>query len=116
MGKESFIEKISAGLSQSANIKNVFGEPVQAGEKTIIPVAKITYGFGGGFEEGNKKEVGQEDGETSGGGGGGGMYASAKGVFEITPTCTRFIPASPTKHILVGVVIGMLLKSFLKRR
>lgn len=36
MGTENFIE--------NTTIKNVYGEPVRAGDKTIIPVAQIAYG------------------------------------------------------------------------
>ena len=112
MQNENFVEKISSNFSQSAAIKNVFGEPVQAGEKTILPVASIAYGFGGGFGQGNKKAAAQEQGsEGSGGGAGGGLRASAKGVYEITAAGTRFIPASPSKYVLAGVVAGFLLKA-----
>ena len=30
------------------NAKAVFGEPVQQGNVTLIPVASVTYGFGSG--------------------------------------------------------------------
>ena len=48
-----------------------------------------------------------------GGGAGGGLHASAKGVYEITPAGTRFIPATPARYLLAGVVAGFLLKAFL---
>ena len=35
-------------LSKSATVKSVYGEPITANGKTIIPVARIAYGFGGG--------------------------------------------------------------------
>ena len=35
-------------LGNSASVKNVYGEPIVAEGKTIIPVAKVGYGFGGG--------------------------------------------------------------------
>lgn len=54
MNNEMFIENLGAGLLKNASIKNVFGEPIKAGEKTIIPVASIAYGFGGGYGNGNK--------------------------------------------------------------
>jgi uncharacterized spore protein YtfJ len=117
MQNSNFIEKVFSGFNSSATIKNVFGEPVQVGDKTIIPVAKLMYGFGGGSDEGHQMDDSQNaDSKKSGGsGGGGGLHASAKGVYEITPTCTRFIPASPYKHMLVGVAIGLILKSFFKK-
>ena len=32
----------------TANVKAVYGEPIAAQGKTVIPVAKIIYGYGGG--------------------------------------------------------------------
>lgn len=117
MPNENFVEKISNNFNQSATIQNVFGEAVQVGDKTIIPVARIAYGFGGGFGEGVRKEEKQSQGsEGSGAGGGGGLHASAKGVFEITPAGTRFIPASPTRYLFAGLVAGLLLKAILTTR
>ena len=37
--------------------KTVVGEPITAGDNTVIPVSKVTFGFGaGGGEESNKGE------------------------------------------------------------
>jgi len=33
-------------LQKSANVNAVFGQPVQVGEKTVIPIASVQYGFG----------------------------------------------------------------------
>ena len=119
MANENFIEKLAAGFGQSASVKNVFGEPIQAGDKTIIPVACIAYGLGGGFGQGRKMAKPSAEaaaGEApvgEGAGGGGGMHARAKGVYEITPAATRFIPAGNARQLVCGIVIGILLKSFL---
>ena len=122
MATENILENLSAGFAKDASVKNLFGEPVQAHGKTIIPVAKITYGFGGGYGQGKRKWAGDpqsgnsqsagQDPEGKGAGGGGGLHAVAKGVFEITPTSTRFIPATPVRHLLVGMAAGFLLKAF----
>ena len=32
----------------AANVKSVYGEPIAAQGKTVIPVAKVMYGYGGG--------------------------------------------------------------------
>lgn len=123
MANENFIEKLAAGFSQSASVKNVYGEPIQAGDKTILPVACISYGLGGGYGQGKRPHQPSGEGssperkEGEGAGGGGGMYARAKGVYEITPASTRFIPASSAREILIGVAIGFLAKSlFFSRR
>lgn len=107
-------------MAQSASVKNVFGEPVQAGDKTIIPVAQVAYGVGGGHGQGKKKMNNQkmyaEPGELNdndkvvgeGGGVGGGIHAKPKGVYEITPTSARFIPASNTKQLLMVAGIAFM--------
>ncbi len=121
MANENFIERIASAMGQNASVKNVFGEPIRVGEKTIVPVARIAYGFGGGAGKRNKKQKkneatdtvhGEEEPLAKGAGGGGGFNARAKGVYEITPTCTRFIPANPAQKILIGVAIGYFLKKF----
>jgi uncharacterized spore protein YtfJ len=122
MTNENFIEKLASQLGQSASVKNVYGEPIHAGDKTIVPVAQIAYGFGGGYGHGKNKmkqqkepaDINQEVGE--GAGGGGGIVAKPKGVYEITPTCTRFIPASGTKILVTGLVTGFILRGLLLKR
>ncbi len=47
--------------------KTVVGEPIQAGDHTIIPVSKVMFGFGGGGGEGTEKK---EDRSGQGVGGG----------------------------------------------
>ena len=126
MENGNLIEKLASQFGQSASVKNVFGESVQAGAKTIIPVAQIAYGVGGGRGQGRKKnskrmyaepgELKDADGVVSeGGGAGGGIYAKPKGVYEITSTSTRFIPASNTQQILIAVAIGFIVSGLFKR-
>jgi uncharacterized spore protein YtfJ len=124
MENENFVANLANRLGQDASIKNVYGEPIRVGEKTIIPVAQIAYGFGGGFGSGmNKqkplKDAGAADanGKTGeGAGGGGGMYAKPKGVYEITAACTRFIPASNTKRMLMAMFAGFIIRGWISSR
>jgi len=37
-----------ASLREKANVSAVFGEPVTADDRTVIPVARIAYAFGMG--------------------------------------------------------------------
>jgi uncharacterized spore protein YtfJ len=123
---DNFIERIASGFGQTASVKTVFGDPIEAGEKKIIPVARIAYGFGGGYGQGAKKKISQQLDDQSGdsqspagegAGGGGGMYAKAKGVFELGPQGTKFIPANANRELLFGLVLGFLIKAvFFSRR
>jgi len=119
MENENIVETLGAGFSRAASVKNIYGEPIKVGEKTIIPVASVAYGFGGGFGRGGKSRKTElksnvslettPDGE--GAGGGGGMYSRPRGVYEVTPTGTKFIPANPAKQVITGIVIGFLIKT-----
>ena len=120
MENENFIENIATRLGQNATVKNVYGDPIMANGKTIIPVAQISLGFGGGFGKNKKKKqalqnVSQEAMENEkpdggeGAGGGGGMRAIPKGVYEISDLQTKFIPVSNTKQLFFAALCGFLI-------
>lgn len=111
MEYENFVENIATPLGHSASVKTVFGEPITAQGKTIIPVAKVAYGFGGGFGQKHKNHPEKDPlQDEKGAGGGGGFYAKAKGVYEITDQSTRFIPAQNLSQFAIAVLIGFLLR------
>ena len=76
MSSLTLLQSLHESLSTRAQVTSVFGEPIIAGDKTIIPVAKIAYGFGGGTGSGGL-EIKTARGE--GGGGGGGVGGSSRG-------------------------------------
>ena len=93
-------------LQADASVDAVFGQPVTAGEKVIIPIARVMYGFGMGFGESADQEAGESDG-GAGVGGGGGMGARPLGVVEITPEHTRIEPYVNEQAVaLAGVLLG----------
>jgi uncharacterized spore protein YtfJ len=103
MNTHEMLQSLSDKLATSASVKNVYGEPVTVGNRTIIPVACVRYGFGAG---GGEKRGEQE---SHGGGGGGGMFAKPAGVLEITPEGTRFIPFPDYRKIAAAVAAGLIL-------
>ena len=89
-------------LSKSASVSSVYGEAFTANGKTIVPVARIAYGFGNG---------GGKDGE----GGGGGVYAEPVGCIEVTEAGTRFIAANETRKLAAAALAGFCLGAFCAR-
>ena len=42
------LRSLGERLQGGASVKNVFGDPITVDGKTVIPVARVRYGFGGG--------------------------------------------------------------------
>jgi uncharacterized spore protein YtfJ len=115
MENNNFLEALASRFGQIASVKNVYGEPITAQGRTIIPVAQIAMGLGGGYGQKNgqyKKATANtpepQDNKGEGAGGGGGMYVTAKGVYEISDKSTRFIPANATKQLLAIAAIAFV--------
>jgi len=97
----------------TANVKAVYGEPITAQGKTVIPVAKIIYGYGGGAGTGG---VGNSGARSEGGGGGGGARAIPVGVVEVSDQQTRFVPINDRRKLAGAAVMGIGLGLWLGRR
>lgn len=104
---ESLVTKLGERLAATANARNVYGEPVTAHNRTIIPVAKVGYGVGAGS--------GRRTGQDGGTGGGGGVGARPLGYIEITNEGTRYVAFTTPKKIIGAAVAafaaGLLLGS-----
>ncbi len=111
-GLREFFESLPERLQTGAHVKAAYGEPITTQGKTIVPVARVGYGFGGGVGT-LRAAQGELPAEQGAGGGGGGVGVVPIGVVEITPDETRFIPFSdPAKTIgalLIGCCLGILL-------
>ena len=79
---DAFVENLASRIGMRATASAVFGDAVTREDVTVIPVAKIRWGFGGGSGRGaESKDEGEDSGEGSGGGGG--LMASPLGYIEI---------------------------------
>jgi uncharacterized spore protein YtfJ len=98
---------------RSESPRAVFGDPIAAHGRTLIPVARVGYGFGA--TGGNPAPTGEE----VGGSGGGGLGAKPAGVIEVTDTTTRFVPiVDPVRMVwaLLGGFALLLLVTTRRRR
>ena len=110
------LEKMRESLGAAATVKTVFGEPIHAEGRTVVPVAKVAYGFGAGGGQGHGKHEKAGEGQTEGGGGGGGVRAFPAGALEISQTGTRFIPYPDIGRMAGIFAAGALLGVLLLRR
>ena len=111
---EQYTQSIIERLQASASVKTVYGEPVQAEGKTIIPVARVRYGFCAG--SGSGKDGGAEAEGGEGARGGGCVAASPIGVIEITKEDAKFIPVRDETRLVGAVLVGLFLGLLFARR
>ena len=132
---DGFVERMAERVGGKASVRAVFGEPIEREGLTIIPVAKVRWGFGGGagsgpiamgpgrageaspFSEGGSPDIGAETSGRagSGTGGGGGVTAEPVGYLEIGPDGASFIPIqsprpSPGFLLAAGATAALVLR------
>ena len=119
-------EPIAEVFERNLSVRHVYAEPVHHGDTTVIPVAKVAYGFGagggrrpgprsGGMAASTAEAAGAE---AQGGGGGGGARLTPIGALEVGPRGTRFIRYNELPRLAgafaLGLGAGVLLASRLR--
>jgi uncharacterized spore protein YtfJ len=79
--------RLAERLGAHASVGTVFGRPVTNGGITVIPVARVAFGLGGGsgWDRGSART-------GEGLGGGGGSMARPAGFIEIREGEARYVP------------------------
>ena len=106
------VDELLAQARDSMTVQRVFGDPIERDGVTVIPVANVMGGAGGG--SGDSPEQG------SGGGAGYGIRATPAGVYVIQDGAVEWQPAIDMGRVilvgqLVGIVALLVLRSVLKR-
>ncbi len=92
------VRSIAQSLQDSLTVRTVYGEPITAGNITIVPVARVSFGFAGGGGGGSGVLPAGGDinaprhGGGGGGGGAGGGFVQPIGYIEITENASRWVP------------------------
>ncbi len=92
-------------------VRRVFGEPIQQGDVTLVPVARVMggSGYGDGDGEWRKPTDSDETGTGSGSGGGFGVNVTPVGVYVVRGTDVTWQPAMDlNRTILGGQIVGAL--------
>ena len=119
-------EPIAEVFERNLSVRHVYAEPVHHGDTTVIPVAKVAYGFGAGAGRRPAPRSGVMASSTAeaagaealGGGGGGGARLTPIGALEVGPHGTRFIRYNELPRLAgafaLGLGVGVLLASRLR--
>ena len=102
-----FVERLAQRIGATAQASAVFGAPVERGSLTVIPVAKATWGVGGGTGE----KAGQQ-----GLGGGGGTSVIPVGYIEVRDTGAQFKPIRDPRILAMAGAAAVGLAALAARR
>jgi uncharacterized spore protein YtfJ len=96
--------------ARSFGVKSAYGDPIQVEGVTLVPVALVQYGFGGG-----------DAGETAvgaGGGGGGGMsipigaYVKSGGTVRFDPNIVTLLTVAIPFVWVAGHALSRIIRAF----
>jgi uncharacterized spore protein YtfJ len=125
---DGFVERMAERIGAKASVRAVFGDPIERGGITIIPVARVRWGFGGGAGHGPMAvgpgnasgtaptaTASDEAMSAAGSGGGGGVSADPVGYLEIGPDGATFRPIvspmpSPGFILAAGATAAILFR------
>ena len=97
---ENLVKTVLEELRALVNTETVVGKPITAGNQTIIPVAKISVGFGAGGGKGDEKEPG-------GSGMGGGAQIDPVAFIVVSDDRTQILPLVG-KDVMWGKIIDLV--------
>lgn len=133
---DGFVERMAERIGGKASVRSVFGDPIERDGLTIIPVAKVRWGFGGGAGRGpiavgpgitgqgasigsSASEADEAGMSGAGSGGGGAVTADPIGYLEIGPEGATFRPITPAMPspgflLAAGVTAMLVIRSLAK--
>jgi uncharacterized spore protein YtfJ len=102
------------GIPKELGASACFGEPVEREGHTLIPVARVNFGYGVGFGGGTDTHVtpsnnGSEDAAGAegggGGGGGGGGSSTPVAIVDISDRGVDIRPIEDKTRIIIGALM-----------
>ncbi len=99
------MEETIQRIRQAVDANTIVGQPIQAGEVTIIPVSKVSFGFGTGGSELDGK--GPQP-HPFGGGGGAGVKVTPVCFLVVTGTNVRVLPTAPYPESSLDRVLDLI--------
>lgn len=109
---DEMIHRLST-IPEESGASACFGAPVERDGHTIIPVARVAFGYGAGFGRGIAKHGGDlaeargEANEGEGGGGGGGGSSTPVAIIDMSAADVRIEPIlDQTRISVAGMVLG----------
>ncbi len=101
MGVEELMQEVVEQLEKLVTTRTIVGEPITVAGKTVIPISKVSFGFGGA---GGECKHDEESG--FGGGGGGGAKIEPVAFLVVSEDEVKLLPATGK-----GIDIGKIMEA-----
>ncbi len=121
---EGILAQMLDRMKGTARVEAAFGESRVVNGRTIVPVARVAYVFGGGGGAGTMGHLPPGEEETAGGGsgsgGGGAVRVQPVAVLEISEDEARVIPVLDWTRIVTASItvlgVWMALRTIFRRQ
>jgi uncharacterized spore protein YtfJ len=115
------VETLLKQAREVATVRRVFGEPIERDGVTVVPVAAVRGGGGGGTAPTSGPDGGTGENPDPALGGGWGMAARPVGAYVIRGTQVTWEPARDVNRLVAGgqlVAVALLLtvRAWIRRR
>ena len=91
----NMLENAIAKIREMVDVNSVIGDPITTPDGTsIIPVSKVSVGFGGGGSDYVSRNVNKLDNHPFGGGAGGGIKVTAIAFLFVKEGSVRMLPVA----------------------
>ncbi|MBE6975904.1 MAG: sporulation protein YtfJ [Ruminococcaceae bacterium] len=89
----NMLESTIAKIREMVDVNSVIGEPITADGVTIIPISKVSVGFGGGGSDFVSRNVNKQE-NPFGGGVGGGVKVTPVAFLIVKDGSVRMLPVA----------------------
>ena len=102
----NMLERTLAKLREMVDVSSVIGDPIVVGDVTILPISKVSVGFGGGGSDYTKSGVSND--VPFGGGLGGGVKVPPIAFLVVKGESVRMIPVAAPANTTADRVVEMV--------
>ena len=102
------LENTITKIREMVDVNSVVGDPITADGITIIPVSKVSVGFGGGGSDFVSKNTNNLNNHPFGGGAGGGVKVTPIAFLIIKEGSVRMVPVAAPANTTADRLVEMI--------
>ncbi|MEQ2442135.1 GerW family sporulation protein [Pseudoflavonifractor intestinihominis] len=95
-------------IREMVDVNTIVGKPIEAGDVTIIPVSKVSFGFASGGSDFTTKNQKPDTDNAFGGGSGAGVNIMPIAFLIVKGDTVRMLPVAPPPGTAVDRVVEMV--------